>query len=168
MGMKVSNNMSNGVKKIIFLILLFYFLTLLQTSFLVHFNVFGIVPNFVFITVILINLFTPHHYWRGVGAAFIGGLYLDIFSLSSFWFFGLYTLILVAISLFIKFILKKHVSLPVIKKGRWISFIFTHDSTRGSEKEQKFFRLRLHSRIWGHWAPRDSFRLFGKKKRETG
>lgn len=104
------------IKKIIILILFFYFLILFQTSFLVHFNWQGIVPNFVLIALIFINLFEKPEKKLGIVAGFLGGFYLDIFSLSFQGFFGFYTLISLAISLFIKFILRKHVRFPVIKK----------------------------------------------------
>ncbi len=104
------------IKKTIFLLLFFYFLTLIQTSFLVHFYFFRIAPNLVFIAVILINLFIPSNIWWGIIAAFWGGFFLDIFSLSNTGFFGVYTLISVCLALFIKFILKKHVRVPILRK----------------------------------------------------
>jgi rod shape-determining protein MreD len=106
------------IKKIIFLVFFFYLLALIQTSFLIHFNLSGIVPNFVLITIFFINLFERPEKKLGIVSAFLGGFYLDIFSLSFSGFFGFYTLISLALSLFIKFILRKHVSLPSIKKGR--------------------------------------------------
>ncbi len=104
------------IKKTLFFILIFYILTLIQTAFLVHFNVSGITPNFVLITVIFINLFSPSH-WQKAFSAVIGGFYLDIFSLNNAGgFFGFYTLILLGLSLFLKIILGKYVRLPVIQK----------------------------------------------------
>lgn len=100
------------VKKIVFLLIIFYFLILLQTSFLVHFSFWGIVPNLVFIALIFINLFEKPEKKLGIIAGLLGGFYLDIFSLSFQGFFGFYTLISLATSLFIKFILRKHVRLP--------------------------------------------------------
>jgi len=104
------------LKKILILILGLYFLTLLQTSFSVFFDVRGMVPNLVFIAVIFLNLFTSSKSWLGEISAFIGGFYLDVFSFSITGFFGLYTLILVSSALFIRFIFKRHVKIPVIKK----------------------------------------------------
>ncbi len=102
------------MKKIIFFIFFFYFLALIQTSFLAHLKILGIVPNLVLIVIILINIFTPYHQWQGIGLSLLGGFYLDVFSLS-YWgpnyicFFGFYTLISLLIALFIKFIFKRHV-----------------------------------------------------------
>ncbi|MFH1462457.1 MAG: rod shape-determining protein MreD [bacterium] len=104
------------LKKIIFIILFFYFLTLIQISFLVHFQIFGIVPNFVLIAVIFINLLENPEKKLGVISNFIAGFYLDVFSLSSFGFFGFYTLVLVGISIFLKFILKKYVKITILKR----------------------------------------------------
>jgi len=104
------------IKRIIFFVLIFYILTLLQTSFLVHFNVFGIVPNFVLIAVIFINLFGSSDREK-VFSAVIGGFYLDVFSLNDRGeFFGFYTLILLGLFLFLKIILEKYVRFPTIKK----------------------------------------------------
>ena len=94
------------VKKIIILTLIFYFLALLQASFFVHFKVWGIIPNLILISVILINILAPHQNWWGVAGAFIGGLFLDIFSPGVI---GFYVLICLALSLFIKLVFKKYV-----------------------------------------------------------
>jgi len=104
------------IKRIISLILFFYFLTIFQTSFLVHFNIFGIIPNLVLITVIFINFFEKPEKKLGIVSGFLGGFYLDIFSISLTGFFGFHILILVGISFFIKFVLRKHVQFPIIKK----------------------------------------------------
>ncbi len=103
-------------KKFLLLVLGLYFLTLLQTSFSVFFDVRGMVPNLVFIAVIFLNLFTSSRFWWGEISAFVGGFYLDVFSFSVTGFFGLYTLILVSSALFIRFVFKRHVKIPVIKK----------------------------------------------------
>ncbi len=103
-------------KKAIFITFLFYILVLIQTSFLVHFSVLGIVPNFILIAVIFINLFERPERKLGIFSSFVGGIYLDIFSLNSSEFFGFYTLISLTLSLFIKFILRKYVQIPIIKR----------------------------------------------------
>ncbi|MDP2967021.1 MAG: rod shape-determining protein MreD [bacterium] len=104
------------VKKIIFFILIFYILTLIQTSFLVHFNILGITPNLVLIAVIFINIFNSSQ-WQKISSAIIGGFYLDIFSLNNVGgFFGFYTLILLGFSLLLKIILEKYVRIPVIRQ----------------------------------------------------
>ncbi len=103
------------MKKVLILAISLYILTLLQTSFLIHFNIFlnnYWVFNLVLVTVFLISFFASYYQWQGVMAAFIGGFFLDIFSEN---FFGFYILILVILSLFIKFVLKKYVQIPSIK-----------------------------------------------------
>jgi rod shape-determining protein MreD len=100
------------VKKILAFIIFFYVLALFQTSFLVHFKIFGQIPNLILLALIIINIFEKPKDYSGVFAAVIGGFFLDIFSEKSI---GLSILILVALSLFIKLILKKYVQIPTIK-----------------------------------------------------
>lgn len=100
------------LKKFFFIILLFYVLTLLQGSFFPYFGINGYVLNFVLILTILINLFENSEEKFGIFSALIGGFFLDIFSGN---FIGFHILILVGLSLFIKFILRNYVSLPVWK-----------------------------------------------------
>ncbi|MDD2696790.1 MAG: hypothetical protein PHE52_01360 [Candidatus Pacebacteria bacterium] len=102
-------------KKIIFCIILFYILILIQTSFSVYFKVLDLIPNLVLIAVVFITLFTPQQWW-GVSAALIGGFYLDIFSLSNIGFFGFYTLVLLLFSFLSKIILQKYVRIPLFKR----------------------------------------------------
>jgi len=98
------------VKKILIYFLFFYILALFQTSFLIHFNLFlGL--NLILISVILLNLFENLQQKSGILAAFIGGFFWDIFSEN---FIGFYILILLGVSIFIKFILKKYLR-PVIQ-----------------------------------------------------
>ncbi len=87
------------IKKILLLIAVFYILVLLQSSFLVHFNIFGVVPNLVLILVCLLSFFEKPNEYRGIFGAVIGGFFLDIFSNS---FIGISIIILVVISFFIK------------------------------------------------------------------
>jgi len=107
--------MSNGVKRLLFLFFCFYFLILIQTGFLIHFNIGGWWAGYgpILIAIIFINLFTPHYSWWGVSASFFGGFFLDIFSEN---FIGFHILILLLVSLFIKFILKKYMRIPVWEK----------------------------------------------------
>ncbi len=101
------------IKRIVVLIILFYFLALLQTSFLVHFSILGLIPNLIFILVIFWNLFEKPEHFLGVFNALIGGFFLDVFSNR---IIGFNILILLAIALFIKLVFKKHVRIPVIEK----------------------------------------------------
>jgi rod shape-determining protein MreD len=96
------------MRNVLFLILVFYVLVLLQTSFFVSFNIFGIVPNLVIIAVIFINFFEKPDKKFGIICGFFGGFFIDIFSGN---FFGFYTIILLAVSLFLKYFLKRHVRL---------------------------------------------------------
>ena len=97
------------IKKILLIILFFYILTLLQTSFFVHFSINGNVFNIVILAVILINLFFSQEQLLGIFSAFIAGFFLDIFSEN---FIGFYILILLGLALFIQFVLKKYVRIP--------------------------------------------------------
>jgi len=98
------------MKKILFSIIFFYFLALFQTSFLIHFNIWGIIPNLVLIAAILVNIFEEARDYSGIFSSAAAGFFLDIFSEN---FIGFWTLILVVLSFFIKFILKKYIRLVV-------------------------------------------------------
>jgi rod shape-determining protein MreD len=99
------------MKKILLLIVSFYFLAALQTSFLAHFNLFGFYPNFILLAVIFINFFEKNDHSLGLVAGIWGGLLLDVFSVS---FFGFHVLICLAFSLAIKLIIRKYVWTPAI------------------------------------------------------
>jgi len=103
-------------KSILVAILGFYLLSLLQTSFLVHFTTplkwVGWSPNFILILVILLNLYEKPEKNFGIFSAIIGGFFLDIFSER---FFGFWVLILIGLSIFIKFLVKKYVRFPIPK-----------------------------------------------------
>lgn len=107
------------MKNIFFLIIGFYLLTLLQASFFPHLSV-GFIPifsgglNLVLIIVVLINLFESRKERIGFLSAFFGGFFLDIFSEN---FFGFWVLILLAIAILIKFVLKTYVRLPIFKRA---------------------------------------------------
>lgn len=102
------------MRKYLILILFLYFLTLFQTSFSVYFNIQGYILNFVFLLVILINLFEGQKENFGLFSAFFGGFFLDIFSEN---FIGFWILILLGTSLFIKYIFKKYVRFPIPQKS---------------------------------------------------
>ena len=92
------------VQKILILILFFYLLVLLQTSFLFDLPL-------ILIAVFLISFFTPPtDFNTGISSAFIGGFFSDVFSAT---FFGFWALILLAKVIFIKIILRKYVRLPI-------------------------------------------------------
>jgi len=97
------------MKKILLLFIIFYFLILIQTTFL--FKVF--LPNLVLISVIIINLIEEKNKLSGIYFAFFGSLLLDIFSEN---FFGYYTLISTTIAIFITYGIKNYVRIPHFKK----------------------------------------------------
>lgn len=104
------------MKKILILALFFYFLVISQTSFLIHFDIFWsgfLAPSLILITAVFLNFFESSKETSGLFIAFIGGFFLDIFSgeFLGINFFGLWILISIITSLFIKFILKKYVRL---------------------------------------------------------
>lgn len=98
------------IKRVLVLLAVFYLLALMQTSFFIHFKIWGIMPNFILISAILINIFEQPKKNTGLFAGFIGGFFLDIFSSS---FIGFYALILLALSFLIKIIFRKYVWAPV-------------------------------------------------------
>lgn len=95
------------LKAILIPLVSFYFLVLLQNSFLVHFSIFGFLPNFILVSVIIISFLAPA---LGIYSALFGGFFLDIFSNN---FIGFNVLMLFAMALFIKIILKKYVRSPI-------------------------------------------------------
>ena len=104
-----------NLKNILISIVLLYFLVLLQTSFFVHFSLWGRVPNLVIVLIILWNIFEKDKtiFSLGILAALIGGFFLDIFS---GWFFGIYIIILALTAVFIKKIIKNYVRIPWSEK----------------------------------------------------
>lgn len=100
------------VKNILVLILFFYILALVQTSFLAHFTLWGYAPNLILIAVILLNIFSAD-VKLGIAAAAVGGFFLDVFSSN---FIGFWILTLLVISIFINFILKRYVRLPIFQR----------------------------------------------------
>jgi len=74
--------------KYLVITLLFYFFAILQNSFLIHFNVFGITPNFILIFYFLLLYFSPYGGpalgWENSFYAIIAGFFLDVFLHSYF------------------------------------------------------------------------------------
>ncbi|PIP23631.1 MAG: rod shape-determining protein MreD [Candidatus Nealsonbacteria bacterium CG_4_10_14_0_2_um_filter_38_17] len=101
---------SNGVKKALILILVFYVFALIQSSFLVFFTFKGIALNLILISVILINIIESSKGNFGIFAAVAGGFFLDIFSGK---YFGINTIILLSASIFIKKILKRYFQISI-------------------------------------------------------
>lgn len=101
------------LKKILFLIIAFYILTLFQTSFMPFFGIKGLTINLVLVLVILINFFEVPEKKIGLWSAFIAGFFLDVWSSMPF---GIEILIFVLVAIFIKFIVKKYVQVPSFEK----------------------------------------------------
>ncbi|MEA3344491.1 MAG: hypothetical protein U9Q16_02325 [Patescibacteria group bacterium] len=106
------------MKKIIILIITFYFLALLETSFFVHFNILThynfYFLNSIFILIVLWNLFEKRESFSGIFIAFAGGFFLDVFSSQ---FLGFNISIAIIIAILIKLVFKKYVRIPVIKRA---------------------------------------------------
>jgi rod shape-determining protein MreD len=66
--------------KTLILIPFLFFLILVQTSFFVHFDLCGTIPNLVLISVVLINFFEDPRKKSGLIIAGVAGFYLDLFS----------------------------------------------------------------------------------------
>ncbi|MFH1713981.1 MAG: hypothetical protein ABH831_00015 [Candidatus Nealsonbacteria bacterium] len=102
------------MKKFLLLAVLFLFLGLAQTSFMVYFSFFGIIPNLLLISVIILNLLEKSEKKSGLVLAVWAGFILDLFSFGSS-IFGFYAGLLLLLAIFIKFILKKYVQIPTLK-----------------------------------------------------
>lgn len=100
-------------KNIVFLAIIFYFLALLQMSFLAHFKLFGINLNFLLLGVVFLNLTERNEGRLGIFAALMAGFLLDlsVFGDKAI-FFGFYTLISLSLSLVIKFVIRNYVKIP--------------------------------------------------------
>lgn len=102
-------------KKILILFIIFYILTLFQNAFLIHFNIKGIIPNFVLILVFFLNFFEKPGQYFGFWAALFGGFLLDIFSDH---YFGLSIIIFLIISFFVKkslhFLKERQIQKPLV------------------------------------------------------
>jgi rod shape-determining protein MreD len=68
----------------IIIIFLFYLFAILQTSFFIYFNLFGVVPNLVFILFFLIVFFSKkNNYYSTIFFGVLAGILLDIFSVNT-------------------------------------------------------------------------------------
>ena len=103
------------MKKFLFFALFFYILAILQSSFFVHFKLFGGVANLVLLAVILIIFFEKPKELSGLFIAGIGGFYLDVFS-------DFYIGTSVFLLIFLSFLAKK--ILDLFHQRKIIHFIF--------------------------------------------
>lgn len=95
--------------KYLILIVFFYFISLIQNSFLVHFSILGVIPNLILILTCLFTFFEKPQSYYGIVSAVIGGFFLDIFSGS---FIGMSILSLIIIYFLIKEFLRRLKDIP--------------------------------------------------------
>src|SRR4030042_3939473 len=95
------------------IILILYLLALFQTSFLVHFQIFGMVLNVSLLLIVLINIFENPQKYLGLWSSLISGFFLDIFSTRPF---GFWILIFFLAAIFIKLIFRKYVRIPFVAR----------------------------------------------------
>jgi rod shape-determining protein MreD len=101
------------IKKILIFIILFYFLALIQTSFMVHFSVWGLIPNLIFLLVIVWNIFEKSKNNLGIYQAATAGFFIDIFSSRVI---GFNVMILIFLAIIIKLFLKSYVRIPFLEE----------------------------------------------------
>lgn len=104
--------------RILFIVVVFYVLTMIQMSLYVHILPAGPALNSILIAVVLIAIFESSRASTGFVAAITGGFLLDMFSGG---FIGIWTLSLLAISLIIKVVLEKYVRPPDAQQDLKIS-----------------------------------------------
>ncbi len=98
--------------RFILVFLLFLILIIFQTTFLVYFPIFGMVPNLIFAFVMLFAFFEAAPDTNSFWYAAMGGVFLDLFSSN---FLGFWTLILLFIVFLIKFFVKSYVRPPIFQ-----------------------------------------------------
>ena len=102
------------LKRILIIVILFYALALLQTSFLPRFlpwaPLSGAWANIILLAVIFINLFEKPERYSGVFIALWGGFLLDIFSARPAIY---YSAIFFISAVILKVILAKYIRLPI-------------------------------------------------------
>ncbi len=104
--------------KYLIIILLFYFFAILQNSFLVHFGVFGVMPNFILIFCFLLIFFEkPDKYYLGLFASVAAGFFLDVFS---HFYFGISIISLLTAM----FLIKKSLQFLWDRSGQYSVFYF--------------------------------------------
>jgi rod shape-determining protein MreD len=102
------------MKNLILFTILFYFLTIFQTSFLAHFSIKGIVINFILVALFVINILEEPETNTGIFAAGVSGFFWDIFSDN---FIGFHILILIFLALSIKIILARYVRIKIFQRA---------------------------------------------------
>lgn len=95
-----------NVVKNIGIALSFYCFVLMQSSFLIHFNIYGFVPNLILISVFVLNLIESPEKKSGLFLAAFGGFLIDVFSNRPV---GLNLLIYLVLAFIIKYLLRNYV-----------------------------------------------------------
>jgi len=85
--------------KYILLVVVFYFISLIQNSFLAHFGILGVVPNFLLVLVCLFTFLDSAHSRLGVVSAISAGVFLDFLGSS---FLGISVLAMISIYFFVR------------------------------------------------------------------
>lgn len=99
--------MINKIFKILLVVLFWFFLILIQTSFISIYTDF----NFIILFIVIINLIEDPENNFGLISAFLGGLFLD---LNTTYQFGIFILGLVVFSLTVKMVLLKFLRIPYV------------------------------------------------------
>lgn len=73
------------MRKYLILILILFFLALIQESFFYHFKILGVQPNLVLILIFILSFFEPAQKNFGIFAGFSGGAILDFYSSFPIW-----------------------------------------------------------------------------------
>ncbi|MCX6760378.1 MAG: rod shape-determining protein MreD [Candidatus Nealsonbacteria bacterium] len=86
--------------------LAFYCFALIQSSFLIHFNIYGFVPNLILISVFVLNLIESPEKKSGLFFAAFGGFLVDVFSNR---LIGLNLSLYLILAFIIKYLLRNYV-----------------------------------------------------------
>jgi rod shape-determining protein MreD len=96
------------------IILIFYILAVLQTSFFSYFNIYGYVPNFILMFSIIWVILEKPNLNFGIFVAFSGGLMSDIFFSP---ILGYNILIFSLGAVIVKYILRNYVRIPLTERS---------------------------------------------------
>ncbi len=96
--------------RVLFLFFVITIFALLQSSFFVHFPIYGIIPNFLFLIVLVYNLLENHKEREGLYVAIFAGFWMDVFSIMPI---GFYIAAFLLLAFLLKKILKKYVAFTV-------------------------------------------------------
>ena len=92
--------------------ILFFSASLLQVSFFPHLRFAGFSLSTVLFLLCILSLVGQRNLRRNIEAAIAGGIFLDVFSSS---FFGQWVLILLFVTLFLHFLIRKYARIPILQ-----------------------------------------------------